>query len=318
MSIFVDENTRVLCQGLTGRAGGFHAAHCMAYGTRIVAGVTPGRGGQTWTGEAGGRAFSAPVFDAVEEAVRATGADASIVFVPAPHAADAVMEAARAGIRLIVCITEGIPVWDAARLRPYCRERGTTLIGPNCPGIIAPAARCKIGIMPGRIHRPGAVGVVSRSGTLTYEAVWQITRLGLGQSTCVGIGGDPLIGTGFVEVLERFNADTATQAVALIGEIGGEEEEAAAEYIRREMKKPVAAFIAGASAPPERRMGHAGAIISGGRGGAAAKIEALRSAGVVVAASPAEIGDAVRRAMAGRRPSAGFSFGTADAEHGPG
>jgi succinyl-CoA synthetase alpha subunit len=288
MSILVDKNTRVICQGITGKAGQFHTRQCIDYGTQIAAGVTPGKGGEIFEG--------VPVFDTVEEAVRETGADATMIFVPPAFAADAILEAADAGVRLIVAITEGIPVLDMVRVYDVVRRSESVLIGPNCPGVITPG-ECKIGIMPGYIHRRGPVGVVSRSGTLTYEAVWQLTRLGLGQSTCVGLGGDPIVGTSFVDVLRRFADDPQTQSVLLIGEIGGTAEEEAAALVRQSFPKPVAAFIAGRTAPPGKRMGHAGAIISGGRGSAEEKLAALKSAGIVVAESPADMGAAVRRAM---------------------
>jgi succinyl-CoA synthetase alpha subunit len=286
MSILVDKNTKVIVQGLTGRAGQFHAQQCVAYGTQIVGGVTPGKGGLSVDG--------IPIFDTVEAARIATGAEASMVYVPAAFAADAVMEAAEAEIRLIVCITEGIPVLDMIKVKRYLEglnsDRGTTrLIGPNCPGIITPG-QCKIGIMPGYIHQPGKIGIVSRSGTLTYEAVHQVTQLGLGQSTCVGIGGDPINGTSFVDTLALFEADGDTEAAIMIGEIGGTAEEEAADFVKREVSKPVVGFIAGQTAPKGKRMGHAGAIISGGKGTAAEKIEALQAAGMAVAKSPAEIG----------------------------
>ena len=286
MSILVDKNTKVIVQGLTGRAGQFHAQQCVAYGTQIVGGVTPGKGGLSVDG--------IPIFDTVEAARIATGAEASMVYVPAAFAADAVMEAAEAEIRLIVCITEGIPVLDMIKVKRYLEglnsDRGTTrLIGPNCPGIITPG-QCKIGIMPGYIHQPGKIGIVSRSGTLTYEAVHQVTQLGLGQSTCVGIGGDPINGTSFVDTLALFEADEDTEAAIMIGEIGGTAEEEAADFVKREVSKPVVGFIAGQTAPKGKRMGHAGAIISGGKGTAAEKIEALQAAGIAVAKSPAEMG----------------------------
>ena len=286
MSILVDKNTKVIVQGLTGRAGQFHAQQCVAYGTQIVGGVTPGKGGLSVDG--------IPVFDTVEAARIATGADASMVYVPAAFAADAVMEAAKAGIRLIICITEGIPVLDMVKVKRYLEglnsDRGEIrLIGPNCPGIITPG-QCKVGIMPGYIHQPGKIGIVSRSGTLTYEAVHQVTQLGLGQSTCVGIGGDPINGTSFVDTLALFEADEDTEAAIMIGEIGGTAEEEAADFVKREVSKPVVGFIAGQTAPKGKRMGHAGAIISGGKGTAAEKIEALQAAGIAVAKSPAEMG----------------------------
>jgi len=286
MSILVDKNTKVIVQGLTGRAGQFHAQQCVAYGTQIVGGVTPGKGGLSVDG--------IPVFDTVEAARIATGADASMVYVPAAFSADAVMEAAKAGIRLIICITEGIPVLDMVKVKRYLEglnsDRGEIrLIGPNCPGIITPG-QCKVGIMPGYIHQPGKIGIVSRSGTLTYEAVHQVTQLGLGQSTCVGIGGDPINGTSFVDTLALFEADEDTEAAIMIGEIGGTAEEEAADFVKREVSKPVVGFIAGQTAPKGKRMGHAGAIISGGKGTAAEKIEALQAAGIAVAKSPAEMG----------------------------
>jgi succinyl-CoA synthetase alpha subunit len=287
MSILVDKNTRLLVQGM-GKAGTFHAQQCRDYGTTIVGGVAPGKGGTTKEGF--------PLFNTVAEAVRKTGANATMVFVPPPGAADAIMEATDAGIALIVAITEGIPVLDMARAMPFLRARGSRLVGPNCPGVITPG-QCKIGIMPGYIHKAGAVGVISRSGTLTYEAVWQLSTLGLGQSTCVGIGGDPVHGTDFVDVLELFQKDGQTEAVLMMGEIGGAEEEKAAHYIRAHMTKPVAAFIAGQTAPPGKRMGHAGAIISGGSGGAQDKIAALRAAGILVADSPAELGTTLQKAI---------------------
>ena len=290
MSILVNENTRLLVQGITGIEGSFHTKQCMAYGTNVVAGVTPGRGGQLFDDKV-------PVFDSVNQAVKETGADTSFVVVPAPFAADAILEAADSGITLIACIAERVPVMDMVGLLPYLRNRGVRLIGPNCPGLISPAGRCKIGIMPGRIFLPGPVGVVSRSGTLTYESVSQLTGLGIGQSTCVGIGGDPLIGTTFVEVLNLFNEDPETDMVVLIGEIGGTMEQEAAEYIGREFKKPVAALIAGATAPPGKRMGHAGAIITGASATAEAKVQALRDAGAHIIPSPAEIGATARAAI---------------------
>jgi succinyl-CoA synthetase alpha subunit len=289
MSILVDKKTRVICQGL-GKAGTFHAIQCRDYGTQVVGGVVPGKGGTTKEGF--------PLFNTVAQAVRETGADASMIFVPPAAAADAIMEAADAGLRVIVCITEGIPVLDMARVLPFLKEKDCRLIGPNCPGIITPG-QCKIGIMPGYIHTPGPVGVISRSGTLTYEAVWQLSGLGLGQSTCVGIGGDPLIGTSQIDLLRLFQEDHATEAILLIGEIGGTAEEQAAEYARKHVTKPVAAFVAGQTAPPGKRMGHAGAIISGGSGTASEKIAALRAAGIAVADSPADLGVTVQKAMRG-------------------
>jgi succinyl-CoA synthetase alpha subunit len=285
VSIFVDGETRLLVQGITGSEGSFHTRQCIEYGTNVVAGVTPGKGGTQFDD-------SVPVFDTVAAAVKATNADVSMIFVPPAFAADAVMEAAEAGVRLAICITEGIPTLDMVDVAAYCRARGTRLIGPNCPGVITPGA-CKIGIMPGFIHQPGRVGVVSRSGTLTYEAVDQLTRAGLGQTTCVGIGGDPIIGTTHRDCLEAFAEDDATEAVVMIGEIGGSGEEEAAEYIAAGYAKPVVAFIAGQTAPPGKRMGHAGAIIAGGKGTAAEKMKALRAAGATVVDSPSDIGAAV-------------------------
>src|SRR5919198_933977 len=288
MSILVDKNTHVLCQGL-GKAGTFHAVGCREYGTQVVGGVAPGKGGTTKEGF--------PLFNTVAEAVRQTGANATMVFVPPPAAADAILEAADAGIAVIVAVTEGIPVLDMARVKRFLAEKpGVRLIGPNCPGIITPG-QCKIGIMPGYIHKPGPVGVISRSGTLTYEAVWQLTNLGLGQSTCAGIGGDPIIGTTQTDLLRMFQDDPQTEAILLIGEIGGTAEERAAEYVKEHVSKPVAAFIAGRTAPPGKRMGHAGAIISGGSGTAAEKIAALRRAGIAVADSPADLGSTLQKAM---------------------
>jgi succinyl-CoA synthetase alpha subunit len=291
MSILIDRNTRVLCQGITGRAGQFHAKHCQDYGTQIVGGVTPGRGGQTVEG--------VPVFDTVAEAVDRTGADATMIFVPPPFAADAILEAVDAGLRLIVAITEGIPVLDMVRVMREVQRSETRLIGPNCPGIIT-VEECKIGIMPGYIHRRGPIGVISRSGTLTYEAVWQLTGAGLGQSTCIGLGGDPIVGTSFVDLLRMFEDDPQTEGILLIGEIGGSAEEEAAAFIASNVTKAVAAFIAGRTAPPGKRMGHAGAIISGGKGTAAEKIAALESAGIFIAQSPAEMGKTMKQAMAKR------------------
>jgi len=288
MSILVDKNTKVLCQGITGKAGLFHTQQCQAYGTRMVGGVTPGRGGQTIEG--------LPVFDTVAQAVAETGADATMIFVPPPFAADAILEAADAGIGVIVAITEGIPVLDMVRVHEALRGAPCRLIGPNCPGIITPGG-CKIGIMPGYIHQPGRVGVISRSGTLTYEAVWQLTSLGLGQSTCVGLGGDPIVGTSFVDLLRLFQSDPDTDAVLMIGEIGGTAEEEAAAVVRDYVSKPVAAFIAGRTAPPGKRMGHAGAIISGGKGTAAEKVAALEAAGILVADSPATMGVTLQQAL---------------------
>jgi succinyl-CoA synthetase alpha subunit len=283
MSILVDNNTRLLVQGITGSSGAFHAHGCMEYGTNVVAGVTPGKGGQMFEGKV-------PVFDTVYEARKQTGCNATMIFVPAPFAADAILEAADAGVELIVCITEGIPVMDMMRAQTALREKKSRLIGPNCPGIITPG-QCKIGIMPGYIHKPGKIGVISRSGTLTYEAVWQLTQRGYGQSTCIGIGGDPINGTSHLDAVKLFSEDPETDALIVIGEIGGTAEEEAAYWIKEHYDKPVAAFIAGATAPPGRRMGHAGAIVSGGKGTAAGKIEALREAGIAVAETPASIGD---------------------------
>lgn len=286
MAILIDRGTRVVVQGITGEAGSFHARQCIEYGTKIVAGVTPGRGGKRFDDVV-------PVFDTVAKAVAETGADTSLIFVPPPSAADAILEAADAGVKLVVCITEGIPVVDMVKVRAWLEGRPTRLVGPNCPGVITPGA-CKIGIMPGYVHTPGHVGVVSRSGTLTYEAVFQLTSLGIGQSTCVGIGGDPVKGLDFTDVLALFEADEDTHAVVLIGEIGGHAEERAAEFIRKRMTKPVAAFIAGATAPAGKRMGHAGAIIAGGKGTAGDKIRALEEAGAKVAPTPAEMGTTLR------------------------
>lgn len=292
MSILVDQSTRLLVQGITGREGSFHAQRCKEYGTQLVAGVTPGKGGAQVDG--------VPIFNSVEQAVRETQANASLIFVPPPFAADAILEAADAGLSLVVCITEGIPVVDMVGVMSHLRDKATRLIGPNCPGIISPGGKCKVGIMPGNIHMSGGVGVVSRSGTLTYEAVAQLTDLEIGQSTCLGIGGDSLIGTDFVDVLRLFEADPGTEAVVLIGEIGGTREQEAAKIIKEEMTKPVVAFVGGSTAPPGRRMGHAGAIITGAAATAAAKIEALTQAGALVAQSPADIGAKVKE-MLGRR-----------------
>ncbi len=288
MAIWVDSTTRVVVQGITGREGSFHAAQCRSYGTQVVAGVTPGKGGSRHDG--------LPVYNTVREAAAREGADASVIFVPPPFAADAILEAADAGLELVVCITEGIPARDMLQVCSFLRGRKTRLIGPNCPGIISPG-QCKIGIMPGHIHRPGRVGCISRSGTLTYEAVDQLTSRGIGQSTCIGIGGDPLIGTGFIDALEAFGKDPDTDAVVMIGEIGGSAEEEAAEYIRDHFRKPVVGFIAGQTAPPGRRMGHAGAIVSQGKGTAAEKMETMRRCGVRVMESPAQIGAAMEEAL---------------------
>ncbi len=288
MSILVNAETRVLTQGITGATGQFHTRTCKEYGTRMVAGVTPGKGGTDFEG--------IPVFDSVEQAVRETGANASVIYVPPPFAADAMMESSDAGVPLVICITEGVPVQDMMRVKRYLADRATVLVGPNCPGVITPG-ECKIGIMPGHIHKRGRIGVISRSGTLTYEAVDQLTRLGMGQSTCVGIGGDPIRGLNFVDVLALFNEDDETEAVVLIGEIGGSAEQDAAEWIRAHMKKPVVGFIVGQTAPPGKRMGHAGAIISGGKGTAAEKVEALRAAGVSMAPTPADIGRTMKERL---------------------
>jgi succinyl-CoA synthetase alpha subunit len=288
MAIWVNDETRLLVQGITGKEGTFHALGCRDYGTKVVAGVTPGKGGESVEG--------IPVFDSVAEAREATGANASMIFVPPPFAADAIMEAAAAGMELVVCITEGIPVNDMLKVKDLLRSYPTRLIGPNCPGVISPGM-AKIGIMPGHIHKRGSVGVVSRSGTLTYEAVWQLSGLDLGQSTCVGIGGDPVNGTNFIDVLEQFAADPQTEGVIMIGEIGGNAEEDGAAWIKAHCKKPVVGFIAGVTAPPGRRMGHAGAIVAGGKGTAAEKMEAMKAAGIHVVDSPAKLGETMARAL---------------------
>ncbi len=289
MSILVDKNTKLICQGITGKAGAFHTKHCKAYGTQVVGGVTPGKGGDTVEG--------LPVWDTVCEAVEQAGADATMIFVPAPFTADAILEALDANIKTIIAITEGVPVLDMVPVYEKVRASDSVLIGPNCPGVITPD-ECKIGIMPGYIHQKGNVGLMSRSGTLTYEAVWQLTNLGLGQTTCVGLGGDPIVGTSFIDLLAMFEADPETEAILMMGEIGGTAEEEAAAYVAKHVTKPVAAFIAGRTAPPGKRMGHAGAIISGGKGTADEKIAALKAAGIEVADSPADMGAAVKRALA--------------------
>jgi succinyl-CoA synthetase alpha subunit len=292
MSILVNKNTRVICQGITGASGAFHTKGCLDYRGNMVGGVTPGKGGETVHG--------LPVFDTVMEAVEKTGADATMIFVPAPFTADAILEAIDAGIKTVVAITEGVPVLDMVSVYETARASGSTLIGPNCPGVIT-ADECKIGIMPGYIHKKGKVGVMSRSGTLTYEAVWQTSNLGLGQTTCVGLGGDPIVGTSFIDLFKLYEADPETEAILMIGEIGGSAEEEAAAFVKEHVTKPVAAFIAGRTAPPGRRMGHAGAIISGGKGTASEKVAALEAAGIEVAASPADMGKAVERAIAKRK-----------------
>jgi len=294
MSILVDQNTRLLVQGITGREGGFHAEQAVEYGTKVVAGVTPGKGGTVWTGSTGNR--HVPVFNTVREAVEETGANVSVIFVPPPYSADAILEATDAQLPLVVCITEGIPVLDMVRVAEVLSKSKTRLIGPNCPGIISPG-KCKIGIMPGRIHKQGNVGVVSRSGTLTYEAVHQLTELGIGQSTCIGIGGDPIIGTTFLDAIKMFHEDPDTHAIILIGEIGGNAEERASEWIKANVKKPVVGFIAGQTAPPGRRMGHAGAIISGGQGTAKDKYAAMKVAGIHTVETPADLGATVASAL---------------------
>ena len=288
MSVLVDKNTRLLVQGFTGKEGTFHASQAIAYGTTVVGGVTPGKGGSTH--------LDRPVFNTVSEAVNKTGANATVIFVPPPFAADSIMEAADAGIDLIVCITEGIPVIDMVKAWKFLQTKSSRLVGPNCPGVISPG-KCKIGIMPGHIHLEGHVGVVSRSGSLTYEAVGQLTKLGIGQSTCIGIGGDPIIGTTFLDAIQMFDADPDTHAIVMIGEIGGNAEETAAAYIGANVKKPVVGFIAGQTAPPGRRMGHAGAIISGGSGAAPDKIRAMEAAGITVCSSPAQIGEKIQERL---------------------
>jgi succinyl-CoA synthetase alpha subunit len=288
MSVLVDHNTKLIFQGFTGKEASFHAQTAIDYGTKVVGGVTPGKGGQ--------KHLDRPVFDTVAQAVRETGANASVIFVPPPYAADAIMEAVEAGVPLVVAITEGIPTTDMEKVRAFMQGRSTRLIGPNCPGVISPG-QCKIGIMPGHIHLQGHVGVVSRSGTLTYEAVGQLTKLGIGQSTCIGIGGDPIIGTSFTDAIELFNADPDTHAIIMIGEIGGNAEESAAAYVKEYVKKPVVGFIAGQTAPPGRRMGHAGAIISGGSGKAEDKIRAMEAAGISVCASPADLGATMQQRL---------------------
>ena len=291
MAIWVSHETRLVVQGITGKEGKFHALGCREYGTQVVAGVTPGKGGDLVEG--------IPVFDSVADARRETGCNATMIFVPPPFAGDAIMEAAAAGIELVVCITEGIPTRDMLKVKAFLRDHPTRLIGPNCPGVISPGS-AKVGIMPGHIHREGGIGIVSRSGTLTYEAVWQVTNLGLGQSTCIGIGGDPVAGTNFVDAMTLFAGDSQTEAVILIGEIGGSAEEEAASWIRQSFDRPVVGFIAGRTAPPGRRMGHAGAIVAGGKGTAVEKIAALREAGIHVAESPADIGSTLRKALGGK------------------
>src|ERR1700722_9459129 len=292
MSILIDKNTRVICQGITGKVGQFHTKGCKEYGSKMVGGVTPGKGGETVEG--------LPVFDTVYEAVEKTGADATMIFVPPAFTADAILEAIDAGIKVVIAITEGVPGVDMARVYKRVKASSSVLIGPNCPGVITPE-ECKIGIMPGYIHKKGPVGVMSRSGTLTYEAVWQLTGLGLGQSTCVGLGGDPIVGTSFLDLLKMYEADPATEAILMMGEIGGTAEEEAAAFVKQHVTKPVAAFIAGRAAPPGKRMGHAGAIISGGKGTATEKIAALEAAGIEVAESPADMGSAMQRAIKKKR-----------------
>ncbi|MEM8681253.1 MAG: succinate--CoA ligase subunit alpha [Planctomycetota bacterium] len=288
MSIIVNKDTKVICQGITGKSGEFHSRHCLEYGTQLVGGVTPGKGGQETLG--------VPIFDTVSEAVEQTGADATMIFVPAPFTADAILEALDAGIHAIIAITEGVPALDMVEVYKRVKASDSVLVGPNCPGVITPE-ECKIGIMPGYIHKKGPVGVMSRSGTLTYEAVWQLSNVGLGQSTCVGLGGDPIVGTSFIDLLQMYEADPGTEAMLMIGEIGGSAEEEAAAYVKEHVSKPVAAFIAGSTAPPGKRMGHAGAIISGGKGTAAEKKAALEDAGIIVAESPADMAAALQKAI---------------------
>ncbi len=292
MSILINRDTKVICQGITGKVGQFHTKGCLEYGSKMVGGVTPGRGGE--------QVLGLPVFDTVREAVKQTGANATMIFVPPAGAADAILEAADAGIKVIIAVTEGVPVLDMARAYRIVKQTNSVLIGPNCPGVITPE-ECKIGIMPGFIHKKGPIGLLSRSGTLTYEAAWQLTNLGLGQSTCVGLGGDPIVGTSQIELLAMFEKDPATEAIMMIGEIGGSAEEEAAAYIKEHVTKPVAAFIAGSAAPPGKRMGHAGAIISGGKGTAAEKFAALEAAGIETARSPADMGAAIQRAIAKKK-----------------
>lgn len=293
MAIFIDQNTRVIVQGITGRDGSFHARSMMEYGTQIVGGVTPGKGGQTFDG---GNGKSCPIFDTVEQAVEATNANTSVIYVPPPFAADAIMEAADSGVKLIVAITEGIPVLDMTRVWPFVQERGVRLLGPNCPGLLSPG-KSKVGILPGQIATPGPIGVVSRSGTLTYEIVYQLTTAGLGQTTCVGIGGDPIIGTNFIDCLAAFQADPDTKAIVMMGEIGGTDEQEAAEFVKKNVTKPVVGFIAGQTAPPGRRMGHAGAIISGSAGTAAEKMEAFERNGIAVMRKPSDVVELVRKVL---------------------
>ncbi|MGQ0815903.1 MAG: succinate--CoA ligase subunit alpha [Gemmatimonadota bacterium] len=293
MAIFIDRKTRLVVQGITGRDGSFHARSMMEYGTNVVAGVTPGKGGQKFDGPNG---TSAPIFDTMEQAVKATDANTSVIYVPPAFAADAIMEAADSGLKLVVAITEGIPVLDMTRVYPYVVERGVRLLGPNCPGMLSPG-KSKVGILPGQIATPGAVGVVSRSGTLTYEVVYQLTQAGIGQSTCVGIGGDPIIGTNFIDCLAAFNADEETRAIVMIGEIGGTDEQEAADFVKAKVKKPVVGFIAGQTAPPGRRMGHAGAIISGSAGTAAEKMEAFAKNGIAVMKKPSDVVELIRKVL---------------------